>query len=82
MVKIVTLVWKTRFRPNWSPSLPTTAEVIVCANKYAVTTQDTWLPPPRSPTIVGSAVDTMVPSSAASSMPSAIVANAMLRARP
>ena len=32
-MKIVTLIWKTRLRPNWSPSLPTTAEVIVCASR-------------------------------------------------
>ncbi len=81
-MKMMTLVWKTRLRPNWSPSLPATADVIVWASRYDVTTHETWLPPPRSPTIVGRAVDTIVLSSAASRIPSAIVANATVRARP
>src|SRR5215471_20532906 len=42
---------------------------IVCASKYAVMTQESWSRPPRSPTIVGSAVATMVWSAAATSMP-------------
>src|SRR5689334_10367661 len=42
----------------------------VDATRYAVTTHDRWFRPPRSPTMVGSAVATMVWSSAASSMPS------------
>ncbi len=35
-----------------------------------MTTQAMWAPPPRSPTMVGSAVETMVWSRAARSMPS------------
>src|SRR5438445_746991 len=35
---------------------------------YDVTTHERWFSPPRSPTIVGSAVDTMVWSSAASTL--------------
>ena len=35
-----------------------------------MTTQAMWAPPPRSPTMVGRAVETIVWSSAASSMPS------------
>ena len=42
----------------------------VDASKYEVTTHEMWLAPPRSETIVGSAVETMVWSSAARSMPS------------
>src|SRR5581483_3288430 len=41
--------------------------VTVEASRYAVTTQETCEVPPRSPTIVGSAVETIVWSSAASS---------------
>jgi hypothetical protein len=37
---------------------------------YAVTTHESWSTPPRSPTIVGSAVETIVWSSEASSIAS------------
>ena len=73
MTKISALSWKMRLRPNRSPNLPTIAAAIVSASRYAVTTQDRCPAPPRSPTIVGSAVATMVWSSAASRRPSRIV---------
>src|SRR5882757_10863308 len=73
------LTWNTSLRPNRSPNLPASTVAMVSVSRYAVTTQDMWPPPPRSATIVGSAVATMVWSSAASSMPSAIVAKATLR---
>lgn len=62
--------WNSRLRPYWSPSLPHSGVEAVAASRYAVTTHDRWLSPPRSLTIVGSAVDTIVWSSAASSMAS------------
>lgn len=62
--------WNISLRPNRSPSLPTTTVMIVSASRYDVTTQDRCPAPPRSPTMVGSAVPTMVWSSAASSIPS------------
>ena len=43
--------------------MPYTGVTAVCASRYAVTTQEMWLRPPRSPTIVGSAVETIVWSS-------------------
>src|SRR3989442_983612 len=54
----------------------------VAASRYEVTTQERWLRPPRSPTIVGSAVETIVWSSAARNMPSISAPNTVLRARP
>src|SRR5437016_411432 len=54
----------------------------VAASKYEVTTQERWLRPPRSPTIVGSAVETIVWSSAARNMPSISATKTMRRARP
>jgi hypothetical protein len=67
------LIWKTTRRPNRSPNLPTSTVETVSASRYAVTTQDMCPLPPRSSTMVGSAVDTIVWSSAASSIPSMIV---------
>ena len=67
--------WNTRLRPNRSPNFPASTVDTVSASMYAVTTQLTWPAPPRSPTIVGSAVDTIVWSSADSSRPSRIVTN-------
>ena len=55
-----------RLRPYWSPSLPYSGVVTVEASTYAVTTQDRWVTPPRSPTILGSAVETTSWSSMAS----------------
>ena len=78
-MKIATQTWKTSLRPNRSPSLPASAVAIVSASRYAVTTQDRWEAPPRSPTMVGSAVPTIVWSSAASSMPTATVTKTALR---
>src|SRR3954452_2422238 len=43
---------------------------MVSASKYAVVTQAMWSNPPRSPAMVGSAVATMVASSAATNMTS------------
>ena len=67
--------WNTRLRPNRSPNFPASTVDTVSASMYAVTTQLTWPAPPRSPTMVGSAVDTIVWSSADSSRPSMIVTN-------
>ena len=53
-----------------SPSFPASGVEIVEASRYAVTTQESFSIPPRSPTIVGSAVDTIVESSDASSITS------------
>src|SRR3954451_13086104 len=44
--------------------------VTVAPTRYAVTTHESWSRPPRSPTIVGSAVATIVWSSDASSIAS------------
>ena len=53
-------VCKITFRPYRSPSFPYSGVTIVEASKYAVTTHERCLTPPRSPTIVGSAVETIV----------------------
>ena len=47
-----------------------------------MTTHERWLRPPRSPTIVGSAVDTIVWSSAARNMPSMSATKTVASARP
>src|SRR5262245_20615467 len=62
--------WSTTFRPYMSPSFPATGVVIVDASRYAVTTHDSFSIPPRLPTIVGNAVDTIVESSDAISITS------------
>ena len=59
-MKISTLSWKTRLRPKRSPNLPARTAAIVSASMYAVTTQLMCPPPPRSPTMVGNAVETIV----------------------
>ena len=64
--KITIAAWNSLLRPYWSPSFPHSGADTVVASRYAVITQDRWLSPPRSPTIVGSAVATIVWSSAAS----------------
>jgi len=51
-------------RPYWSASLPYSGIVAVDASTYAVTTHDKWFMPPRSPTMRGRAVATMLWSSA------------------
>jgi uncharacterized PurR-regulated membrane protein YhhQ (DUF165 family) len=48
--------------------LPYSGVTTVIARRYEVTTHERWFSPPSSPTMVGSAVDTIVWSSAASSM--------------
>jgi hypothetical protein len=58
--KMTIAIWKTVLRPYWSPSLPYKGVDTVLVNRYAVTTHDSELNPPRSPTMVGSAVDTIV----------------------
>ena len=55
---------------SMSPSFPASGVVIVDASRYAVTTHDSCAMPPRSPAIVGSAVETIVESSDASSITS------------
>ena len=70
-IRKITIALRNRYlRPYWSPSFPQTWVVAVEARMYAVTTQDRCERPPRSLTIVGSAVDTIVWSSAASSIAS------------
>lgn len=59
-MKISALSWKISFRPNRSPSLPASAVATASASRYEVTTQAICPAPPRSATIVGSAVDTIV----------------------
>src|SRR5262249_39904635 len=68
--KMTIEAWKNALRPYRSPSLPHSGVDTVDASRYAVTTQDRCDNPCRSPAIVGSAVATIVWSSAASSIPS------------
>ena len=63
---------KTLLRPKRSETLPYSGTVIVDARRYAVTTHDRCSKPWRSATIAGSAVATIVWSSAASIMPSTV----------
>ena len=49
--------WNSSLRPNWSPNLPASTVAMVSASRYDDTTQDRCPAPPRSPTMVGSAVD-------------------------
>src|SRR3954468_8358653 len=58
----------TTLRPSRSPSFPYSGVTMVTASRYAVTTQDRCSRPPSSSTIVGSAVETIVWSSDASSI--------------
>ena len=58
--KITIAVCSTFLRPYRSPSLPYNGPAIVAASRYAVTTHERCEMPPRSPTIVGSAVETIV----------------------
>ncbi len=62
--------WRTTLRPTMSPSFPASGVEIVDVNRYAVTTHESFAIPPRSPAIVGSAVETIVESSDASSITS------------
>ena len=59
-MKITMLTWNTHLRPNRSPSLPASTVAIVSVRMYEVATQHTWPARPRSPTMVGRAVDTTV----------------------
>ena len=58
--KITIADCSTILRPYWSPSFPYTGPATVEESRYAVTTHDRSETPPRSPTIVGSAVATIV----------------------
>ncbi len=58
--KITIAVWNMILRPYRSLTLPYSGVDAVDVNKYAVTTHDKWSKPPRSPTIVGNAVATIV----------------------
>ncbi len=55
----------TGLRPKVSESLPYTGRVTVTASRYPEKSQEKTEKPPRSPTICGTAVETMVASSAA-----------------
>lgn len=81
VMKMIAEAWKTTLRPNRSPNLPTSTVATVSASRYAVTTHDMCAAPPRSDTIVGRAVPTIVWSRAARSMPSMIVTKTTLRRR-
>ena len=67
------LSWKISLRPNRSPNFPARTVAMVSVRRYDVTTHETCDPPPRSATMVGRAVETIVWSRAASSIPSMIV---------
>ncbi|CAM5676116.1 hypothetical protein SSPIM334S_07189 [Streptomyces spiroverticillatus] len=82
VMKMIAEIWKTTFRPKRSPNLPTRTVATVSARRYAVTTHDMCAAPPRSETIVGRAVPTIVWSRAARRTPSMIVPKTMLRLRP
>ena len=62
--------WNMILRPCRSESLPQTGVETVEASRVADTTHASCSCPPSSPTIVGSAVATIVWDSAATSMPS------------
>ena len=51
--KITIEAWKNCFRPYMSPSFPHSGVDTVEASRYAVTTQDRWDSPCRSPAMVG-----------------------------
>ena len=61
--------WKRRLRPYRSPAFPQIGVEAVLASRYAVMTHDSRLLWWKSPTMVGSAVDTIVWSSAARNIP-------------
>ena len=61
--------WKRRLRPYRSPAFPQIGVEAVLASRYAVMTHDSRLLWRKSPTMVGSAVDTIVWSSAARNIP-------------
>src|SRR4029453_17195372 len=69
-------------RERESPGLPSSGPTTVDASRYEVTTHERCSRPPRSPTIVGSAVDTIVWSSAARNMPRPSAANTGTNAPP
>jgi hypothetical protein len=67
--KMTIAVCSTSLRPYWSPSFPYTGPATVEESRYAVTTQERSEAPPRSPSIVGNAVETIVWSSEAAAGP-------------
>ncbi len=66
--KMVTAMMSMRFLPKRSESLPYRGVVTALASRYAVTTQESSFSALKSLAIFGSAVETMVWSSAARSM--------------
>ena len=74
--KTTTADWSINLRPYRSEILPQMGVLTVEARRYAVTTHERWLRPPRSLVMVGRAVETMVWSSAASSRVSMSAASA------
>src|SRR3954451_8543647 len=80
--KITIAAWKKILRPYRSPSLPHSGVDAVDASRYAVTTQERCCRPPRSATMVGRAIETMVWSSAARSMPRSRAPRMSQRRRP
>ena len=75
MRKTTIAAWNGVLRPYRSLIRPHSGIVTVAPSRYAVTTQESWSIPPSSPTIVGSAVETIVWSSEASSIASSRPAN-------
>ena len=60
-IRKTTIANRKRFlRPQTSPSFPYSGTVTVEVSMYAVKTHEYWVIPPRSPTIRGSAVATIV----------------------
>jgi hypothetical protein len=68
--KVTMANWNTTRRPTRSLIFPYSGTEAVELSRYAVTTHDRCSMPPSSPTMVGSAVATMVWSRAARRMPS------------
>src|SRR3954471_13588218 len=68
--KTTIAAWNRGLRPWRSLTRPQMGIETVAPRRYAVTTHESWSIPPRSPTIVGSAVATIVWSSEASSIAS------------
>lgn len=62
-----------------SPNFPSRTVDTVSVSRYAVTTHDMGAAPPRSDTIVGDAVSTIVRSRAVGSVPGLIVTKSTLR---
>ena len=63
------VAWKVCLRPNRSESLPMIGVAMHWVSRYPTETHGAWLWLPSSPTMVGIAVLTMVPSIAARNIP-------------